>query len=201
MEAVATRPVRSVTDTASHLAEPAAAITPDPSTADGPAPDRSGTVWELAHHPASAGAARRITRAALRAWNVNEETTDRALLVVSGLVSNASKHTLPRSPSASATPPPTRPQFEALVSRRPRAHRPGACGGVARVRRIRSRIPCRIRVCADGGTVPCQKATAGRCPAEGDPRSRPGVTVAPPSGSLQARAARTRAGRPGRASG
>ncbi|MCX5208757.1 ATP-binding protein [Kitasatospora sp. NBC_00240] len=34
-------------------------------------------------------------RAALRAWNVNEETTDRALLVVSELVSNAIEHALP----------------------------------------------------------------------------------------------------------
>ncbi|MCX5216036.1 ATP-binding protein [Kitasatospora sp. NBC_00240] len=91
MEAVATLPVRSVADTASH----AGGITPDPGAADGPAGGRRGAVWELAHHPASAGAARRITRAALRAWSCDEEITDQALLVVSELVSNAIEHALP----------------------------------------------------------------------------------------------------------
>ncbi|MFC8454118.1 ATP-binding protein [Kitasatospora sp. NPDC057223] len=52
-------------------------------------------VWELTHHPASAGAARRITRDTLGAWDIDEGTTDQALLVVSELVTNAVRHAHP----------------------------------------------------------------------------------------------------------
>ncbi|GGV49017.1 hypothetical protein GCM10010495_78520 [Kitasatospora herbaricolor] len=96
MEAVAILPVRSVTDTASHMAGPAAGATPNPGAADGPAYDRSGTVRVIAHRPASASLARRITCAALRARSVDEDTTDQALLVVfSELVTRAIEHSLP----------------------------------------------------------------------------------------------------------
>ncbi|WP_406277696.1 ATP-binding protein [Embleya sp. NBC_00896] len=52
-------------------------------------------VWILPHRPESVGTARRITNAALDAWGIGDETTDRALLVVSELVTNAVEHALP----------------------------------------------------------------------------------------------------------
>ncbi|MET7302615.1 ATP-binding protein [Embleya sp. NPDC005575] len=52
-------------------------------------------VWILPHCPESVGTARRITNAALDAWGIDDETTDRALLVVSELVTNAVEHALP----------------------------------------------------------------------------------------------------------
>ncbi|MFF3404536.1 ATP-binding protein [Streptomyces sp. NPDC002659] len=53
------------------------------------------SVWALPHRPESAGTARRITRCALGAWGIDEDTTDQVLLVVSELVTNAVEHALP----------------------------------------------------------------------------------------------------------
>ncbi|MEV6583773.1 ATP-binding protein [Streptomyces sp. NPDC051582] len=52
-------------------------------------------VWGLPHRPQSASAARRITRATLTRWDLDEDTIDQALLVVSELVTNAVEHALP----------------------------------------------------------------------------------------------------------
>ncbi|MFF4427305.1 ATP-binding protein [Streptomyces sp. NPDC001549] len=52
-------------------------------------------IWWLPHRPESAGTARRIASAVLHAWNVDDETIDQALLVVSELVTNALEHALP----------------------------------------------------------------------------------------------------------
>ncbi|MER6518474.1 ATP-binding protein [Streptomyces sp. NPDC060334] len=52
-------------------------------------------VWSLPHRPESAGTARHVTRAVLHAWDVDDETIHRALLVVSELVTNALEHALP----------------------------------------------------------------------------------------------------------
>ncbi|EDX21160.1 MULTISPECIES: ATP-binding protein [Streptomyces] len=51
--------------------------------------------WMLPHRPESAGTARRVTCNVLRAWGVDGETIDQALLVVSELVTNALVHALP----------------------------------------------------------------------------------------------------------
>ncbi|MFB6582293.1 ATP-binding protein [Streptomyces sp. NPDC056402] len=52
-------------------------------------------IWWLPHCPESAGAARRIASAVLHAWNVDDDTIEHALLVVSELVTNALEHALP----------------------------------------------------------------------------------------------------------
>ncbi|MFB7258652.1 ATP-binding protein [Streptomyces nojiriensis] len=52
-------------------------------------------IWWLPHHPESAGTARRIASAVLHTWNVDDDTIDQALLVVSELVTNALEHALP----------------------------------------------------------------------------------------------------------
>ncbi|MFD5410981.1 ATP-binding protein [Streptomyces nojiriensis] len=52
-------------------------------------------IWWLPHCPESAGTARRIASAVLHAWDVDDETIDQALLVVSELVTNALEHALP----------------------------------------------------------------------------------------------------------
>ncbi len=51
--------------------------------------------WPLPHRPEAAGTARRLARATLAEWGVDEDTTDQALLVVSELVTNAIEHALP----------------------------------------------------------------------------------------------------------
>ncbi|MFJ6485955.1 MULTISPECIES: ATP-binding protein [unclassified Streptomyces] len=51
--------------------------------------------WRLPHCPESAGTARRIATTVLHAWNVDDDTIDHALLVVSELVTNALEHALP----------------------------------------------------------------------------------------------------------
>ncbi|MGZ9928283.1 ATP-binding protein [Streptomyces sp. NC-S4] len=52
------------------------------------------TRW-LPHCPESASTARRIASTVLHAWNVDDDTIDHALLVVSELVTNALEHALP----------------------------------------------------------------------------------------------------------
>ncbi len=94
MNVVATLSGGALTGAPDRTAEFAASIPPEPCAADEP-PDRTDTAWDLTHHPTSAGDARRITRAALHAWGVDEDTTDQALLVVSELVTNAVEHALP----------------------------------------------------------------------------------------------------------
>ncbi|WP_405526355.1 ATP-binding protein [Streptomyces avidinii] len=64
-------------------------------TAPTPLAPQPATVWKLPHHPASAGTARRITSTVLDEWDVDDETVDQALLVVSELVTNALEHALP----------------------------------------------------------------------------------------------------------
>ncbi|WP_079198404.1 ATP-binding protein [Streptomyces sp. CB03911] len=94
MDAVATLPGRTPTESAGRTTDPAGGC-PDSRAGDEPAGDRTDTVWPLAHHPTSAGTARRITRDALGAWGFDEDTIDQALLVVSELVTNAVEHALP----------------------------------------------------------------------------------------------------------
>ncbi|MFC5639785.1 ATP-binding protein [Kitasatospora cinereorecta] len=53
------------------------------------------SIWILPHRPQSAGAARRIVEAALRCRGTDRDTVDRALLVVSELVTNAIEHAQP----------------------------------------------------------------------------------------------------------
>ncbi|GAB1330285.1 hypothetical protein ACE1SV_46240 [Streptomyces sennicomposti] len=52
--------------------------------------------FELAAHPGSPAQARRLTRARLTGWSVDEDTCDTAALVVSELVTNAIVHTASR---------------------------------------------------------------------------------------------------------
>ncbi|MER6196042.1 ATP-binding protein [Streptomyces sp. NPDC001586] len=49
----------------------------------------------MPHRPESASTARRMTRAALSEWGVDEDSSDQVLLVVSELVTNAVEHALP----------------------------------------------------------------------------------------------------------
>ncbi|MEV6007859.1 ATP-binding protein [Streptomyces sp. NPDC051976] len=56
--------------------------------------DLSG-VWALPHRPESARTARRIARCALDAWGIDDDITERVLLVVSELVTNAVEHARP----------------------------------------------------------------------------------------------------------
>ncbi|MFB7462978.1 ATP-binding protein [Streptomyces sp. NPDC056224] len=74
---------------------PAAPTPLPPQPATHARADARPCVWKLPHHPASAGTARRITTAVLDGWDVDDETIDQALLVVSELVTNAVEHALP----------------------------------------------------------------------------------------------------------
>ncbi|WP_443032985.1 ATP-binding protein [Streptomyces sp. DH10] len=49
----------------------------------------------LPHQPQSAASARQIARDALRSWGLEEEVVERALLIVSELVTNSLEHALP----------------------------------------------------------------------------------------------------------
>ncbi len=93
MDAIATSPTGSLIGPADSMTGSTIALPPEHCAVPHPGP--GDTVWELAHHPESAGTARRITRAALGAWGMDEDTTDQALLVVSELVTNAVEHALP----------------------------------------------------------------------------------------------------------
>ncbi|MFF1873537.1 ATP-binding protein [Kitasatospora herbaricolor] len=93
MDAIATSPAGALDAPADSMTGSTVPLLPEPGAEAGPV--RSEAVWVLPHHPASAGDARRITRAALDAWGVDEDTTDQALLVVSELVTNAVEHACP----------------------------------------------------------------------------------------------------------
>ncbi|WP_328930029.1 ATP-binding protein [Streptomyces sp. NBC_00190] len=88
---------------------PAAPTFVPPQSATHARADSRPCVWKLPHHPASAGTARRITTTVLDGWDVDGETIDQALLVVSELVTNAIEHALPPSPSTSSAPETTAP--------------------------------------------------------------------------------------------
>ncbi|MFF4427402.1 ATP-binding protein [Streptomyces sp. NPDC001549] len=74
---------------------PAAPTPVPPQPATHTRPDSPPHICRLPHHPESAGAARRITNTLLHEWDVDDETTHQALLVVSELVTNALEHALP----------------------------------------------------------------------------------------------------------
>ncbi|MFC9331992.1 ATP-binding protein [Kitasatospora sp. NPDC057015] len=93
MEAIATSPTGTLDGPAAGLTGSTTTLPPEHPTDERPSPDNS--VWALAHAPESAGTARRITRDALGAWGLDEDTTDQALIVVSELVTNAVEHALP----------------------------------------------------------------------------------------------------------
>ncbi|MFG2485021.1 ATP-binding protein [Streptomyces virginiae] len=63
------------------------------SSSDTPAPATRSE--QLPHRPESASTARRMTRAALSEWGVDEDSSDQVLLVISELVTNAVEHALP----------------------------------------------------------------------------------------------------------
>ncbi|MGW1376672.1 ATP-binding protein [Streptomyces sp. NPDC002446] len=73
------------------------------SIAGGAEPSRrsvrtSGTeaeAWPLPHRPEAVREARRIVAETLRRWQASQETTDRAVLVVSELITNAVEHATP----------------------------------------------------------------------------------------------------------
>ncbi|MEU3050794.1 ATP-binding protein [Streptomyces sp. NPDC006984] len=67
---------------------------PQESSAPGNLPGEPG-IWSLPHRPESAGVARRVTRALLEEWGVDDDCADLVLLVVSELVTNAVEHALP----------------------------------------------------------------------------------------------------------
>ncbi|MFE2554868.1 ATP-binding protein [Streptomyces sp. NPDC059352] len=110
MDAVAATATRALTPSGDHVAGSAIVACAKPRSADETpgrpstqtpgrpstqTPGRIDSAWELAHHPESAATARRITRAVLIEWGRGEDTIDRALLVVSELVTNAVEHALP----------------------------------------------------------------------------------------------------------
>ncbi|WP_243639799.1 ATP-binding protein [Streptacidiphilus pinicola] len=71
-------------------------VLPASATAgDRPSASTAAHEWTLPHHPEAAGIARRLTLAALRAWNVGEEAANQVVLAVSELVTNAVEHALP----------------------------------------------------------------------------------------------------------
>ncbi|MFJ9605757.1 ATP-binding protein [Kitasatospora sp. NPDC101176] len=58
-------------------------------------PPAQPCTWDLPHESGSAGAARRMTRETLEDWGLEGDCVDRALVVVSELVTNAVEHALP----------------------------------------------------------------------------------------------------------
>lgn len=71
-------------------------VLPVPATAEARLPAATGAPeWTLPHRPEAAGIARRLTLAALQAWDIGEETADQVVLAVSELVTNAVEHALP----------------------------------------------------------------------------------------------------------
>src|SRR5512147_189647 len=62
----------------------------------GPGAPAGGEVTRaLEHRPEAAGAARAITRAVLEDWDVDQDSAESVLLVVSELVTNAVEHAVP----------------------------------------------------------------------------------------------------------
>jgi anti-sigma regulatory factor (Ser/Thr protein kinase) len=90
--------METVVETPARVGAPPASTRPHPVPAPAPAripaPRRplDDAVWPLRHHPRAPQAARHAVRTALDAWNLDDDTADTVVLVVSELVTNAVEH-------------------------------------------------------------------------------------------------------------